>query len=378
MSAILHIGISDFNSVEYVNPDIERKLRRMKKYEDDQKVFNTPVWDFTDENILPLKVKELLHNLECRADRFLGDTRWYTSEIVKALGFSKSTVDRYLKKLKDLGFISIITKAYSKDGKVYKNRVIRCKRIWLKYKFFVVDSLYSKSPLWDIRRTRNQRQAIKLAAEYNIKVPYKFYNPKISFEKHHSNLLNSGLISYEQDKLLKEYHATRFYFGSVARAVFGWQPGIGSNLMKLKKKFAIDKKKIKLIPSFAKEREKSMDWDEEEEFEMISFRSPIERERDKIVAQKEKMEQDIKNNAIKLESLANLGLSSSGVVNNLMAKALNSNIENDAIPSSSDLFKEDDLSHIPFPVLASDIANYDSIFDSDELFESMINKSKDK
>lgn len=315
------IGISNFSIYEHQFDSIAANKKRLsrQKFEADQKHFNTPVWDFADESLLSLKQKELLHNLECRADKFLGDTRWYTVEIVQALGFSKATVDRYLKKLKDLGFISIITKAYSKNGKVYKNRIIRCKRIWLKYKFFVDENLYSKNRVWDIRRAYNQNQAIRLAKKvYNIDVPYKYFNPKISFKKHHEKLISENKISYQQENLLSFYDSEKKYKDSLARAVCGWASGLGSYLIKRNKNEFAVKNKTVLMP-LSKHQKDFMDNKEDEEIDnkdnFISFRSDIEKERDLILNKAKEKHDFIVNKKDVIENIKNLNLSSFQVFN---------------------------------------------------------------
>ncbi|NBP13497.1 winged helix-turn-helix transcriptional regulator [bacterium] len=94
---------------------------------------------FIDEKELHYKSKMILHLLEIRSYNNNGDVKFNDQKIAEILNLSLRTVQRHVKKLEELGFISRITKRYYDIKKVktsnkqgfYSDRIIRCFRIFL-------------------------------------------------------------------------------------------------------------------------------------------------------------------------------------------------------------------------------------------------------
>ena len=121
------------------NTKIVDKSKISTKYERDCRRFNQVRTQFCSTNRLRPKERELLHLLETRSECNNGDTKINNETIGKVIGRSRQAIDRYFKVLEDLGFITRLSVAftYVKDGvvKIWKDRIIRCRRIFLKNRF---------------------------------------------------------------------------------------------------------------------------------------------------------------------------------------------------------------------------------------------------
>ena len=121
------------------NTKIVDKSKISTKYERDCRRFNQVRTDFCSTNRLKPKERELLYLLETRSECNNGDTKINNEVISQIIGRSRQAIDRYFKVLEDLGFITRLSVAltYVKHGtrKVWKDRVIRCRRIFLKNRF---------------------------------------------------------------------------------------------------------------------------------------------------------------------------------------------------------------------------------------------------
>lgn len=177
-------------SPEQASAKLAKKIEMHKKFMQRQSKFNSPVLCFSSTDKLPEKLKDFLHALETRSESNYGDCRWYTKDMMEFFKVSRSTIDRYLQKLEKMDYISIISKPYHNKGKVYQNRVIRCKRIWMKYSFRVSGTLY-KAKFQDIRMAKNRDEAMKLFPQ---KIPKKFLSPKLSLRDYTHFLIKNKQI----------------------------------------------------------------------------------------------------------------------------------------------------------------------------------------
>lgn len=80
---------------------------------------------------------EVLYILENRSRQFYGETKIYNRIIAELVNRSVSTVEKAIKKLEDLKFISCYTVRYFRKGQIYSDRLIRCKRVWFDFQLKV-------------------------------------------------------------------------------------------------------------------------------------------------------------------------------------------------------------------------------------------------
>ncbi len=125
--------IAAVKSTILVDKNHIKKSKLEKKY----KVFNSVRTSFPSVKKLSDKERELLYILECRSEPNNGDTKINNDILCKLLDRSRQQIDRYLKKLEQLGFVARLSIAYKslKNGKFYRDRTIRCRRIFLKSRF---------------------------------------------------------------------------------------------------------------------------------------------------------------------------------------------------------------------------------------------------
>lgn len=218
----MEIGVSDLSeqnlAPEFIewkekvasipSPTPEKVLRKIKseqKFYLKQLEFDEIVTEFPNTRCLSKKEKWLLHLLESRSEAFYGDLRWYTKTICEVTGYSSAAVSRYLVKLTKLKYISVLSKCYHNKGKVYDNRVIRCKRIWAKYFFRITKNVW-KGDHRDIRLAKSRKELKANIKANGLKPIPDLYKKEYSIWHHEDYLMSKGLLDRAQRQWWMNYY----------------------------------------------------------------------------------------------------------------------------------------------------------------------------
>lgn len=218
----VEIGISDLSeqnlAPEFIEwkeriasipgPTPERVLRKLKaeqKFYLKQLEFDEIITKFPNTKCLSDKERRLLHLLESRSEAFYGDLRWYNKTICEVTGYSTAALSRYLVKLTKLKYISVLSKSYHNKGKVYDNRVIRCKRIWAKYFFRITKNVW-KHDHKDIRLAKNRKELKANIKANGLKPIPDLYKKEYSIWHHEDYLMSKGYLDREQRNWWMNYY----------------------------------------------------------------------------------------------------------------------------------------------------------------------------
>ena len=150
----------------------DRQYQEAKKLKESQRVevYETVSEDVHDFNKIPTTFKpfkdldptsqKLLMFIEARSKENNGDTKINDSVLQEFLKVSRSTVQRRLANLRDLGFINTIKKNFRdysrldkpKQTEFFSDRVIRCNRVVVQRRFRILENpgwKYDPRPKWN-------------------------------------------------------------------------------------------------------------------------------------------------------------------------------------------------------------------------------------
>lgn len=176
----------------------DRVVVNSKEYESSKsEEYHGIVFQF-DTSKLSKTQKEVLYVLENRAKEFHGETKIYNKRIAALIGKSLSTVEKSIRKLEELKFISTYSTKYFRKGQFYSDRMIRCKRTWFEAQFKI-----AKPTTWrHCKRPKNTQGAYLL--EYKNATPLEVKAmvwQKITM----TSALEFGLYDREEQARYQEY-----------------------------------------------------------------------------------------------------------------------------------------------------------------------------